>query len=934
MVDRTESPCYELRGVVLHSGTAQGGHYSSLILLDGIWIEFNDIEVSELPEREFEGRAFGKGNVQSFDPGTSAYLLFYVKTGATVTIRDATLRFDDSVNWDSLLDESLVDQIAKSNQEFTRLQSVFQDTMIDIVRAVADPEIAVKYLINVFCHSALSNRVRIMKDIMRNLIEDDPGVVEFVLEFFIAHFAKLKEIFLNCSSDEIMSCFVDFFSQVIELGSDDSIREILNEVLAILPIGLAVSWHQVSKIADCLVSLLQNRRLLELAVGHDWSGKLIDFVSIVYETPRSVMILQNLDLSSVFEILSLLFAAQKDQRLVGILQYSNLITQSSSQAKSFVQIVGRLYQDKQVDLPTFVNTISQSRTDCTDVACEILVDSFSECTDAAAAELMLNQIFPNSPSSVSITILARLKSVKVFFKHPERTILKLLLHDSRELREAALSVATESLFGKTPSVHGMQKEQVDLIRQFYGIAMAYLENLEDLSDHTNCRFQSYIKLLKWLIRGLDLFDSITFSHILDLYKKIENSQTVLVDLNAISCISLLFRFPFDLVTKEFRTLFKQAFLRFDEESSLDEPIRVFVKFKRYFRDATLEDLQFILQSPAIDSVFQKLSLKGSTFKLIGDALVRLNDLQLISRLVFATNPGEIDQKCSACYVNCLKLVFDRLDSFRIQSLLLFCQNSCKLSRPLHEFQLACLIAQELFRNERIAARIGEFESWYFEAPLLYIGCSERPESITSCVDYLVSLFQSRGEQFRNEVSAFLRKGLAEYESFIVAYALLLIREGPENLLEKFLDLMAHAPSADVFFAGLVAAGKLDGTWAKDFLMESLLYFQEQYLQVSKGREFYYRVVAGYSLEDAQRLMNLILEGGDPDSELKWVEVAMLFEALPAFRTQLLKMFPVKNKVTSSNALIREAQTVIFDNKVVYRTKMASNNDAGSVGTGR
>jgi hypothetical protein len=40
-----------------------------------------------------------------------------------------------------------------------------------------------------------------------------------------------------------------------------------------------------------------------LAVQHDWSGQLINFVSLVYGTSRSAMVLQNLDFSFIFDVL-------------------------------------------------------------------------------------------------------------------------------------------------------------------------------------------------------------------------------------------------------------------------------------------------------------------------------------------------------------------------------------------------------------------------------------------------------------------------------------------------------------------------------------------------------------------------------------------------------------------------------------------------------
>jgi hypothetical protein len=92
---------------------------------------------------------------------------------------------------------------------------MFHNTMLDIVRTVADPETVIKYFINIFCHSALPSLVGSMKEILQRLIQDDDNFMNFVIEFFTACFAKLKEIFLNCSSPDIMAL-------CIEMGSTDS----------------------------------------------------------------------------------------------------------------------------------------------------------------------------------------------------------------------------------------------------------------------------------------------------------------------------------------------------------------------------------------------------------------------------------------------------------------------------------------------------------------------------------------------------------------------------------------------------------------------------------------------------------------------------------------------------------------------------------------
>jgi len=61
---------YDLFAVVLHTGTLNGGHYTSLVKNNNNWYEFNDHQVIKLAKHE-------KHRVVS----NHAYILFYQKRG-------------------------------------------------------------------------------------------------------------------------------------------------------------------------------------------------------------------------------------------------------------------------------------------------------------------------------------------------------------------------------------------------------------------------------------------------------------------------------------------------------------------------------------------------------------------------------------------------------------------------------------------------------------------------------------------------------------------------------------------------------------------------------------------------------------------------------------------------------------------------------------
>ena len=79
---------FELAGIVVHSGTAEGGHYYSYIkerepasLNYGKWFEFNDLHVKPAKMEDIKKDAFGSKvkNTSAWDRDANAYLLIYQK---------------------------------------------------------------------------------------------------------------------------------------------------------------------------------------------------------------------------------------------------------------------------------------------------------------------------------------------------------------------------------------------------------------------------------------------------------------------------------------------------------------------------------------------------------------------------------------------------------------------------------------------------------------------------------------------------------------------------------------------------------------------------------------------------------------------------------------------------------------------------------------
>ena len=79
---------YTLRGVIIHMGTTDNGHYYSLIKdQNNSWFEFNDAIVKPFDINELSNEAFGSdekksssGNGMIKDRSRNAYMVFYERS--------------------------------------------------------------------------------------------------------------------------------------------------------------------------------------------------------------------------------------------------------------------------------------------------------------------------------------------------------------------------------------------------------------------------------------------------------------------------------------------------------------------------------------------------------------------------------------------------------------------------------------------------------------------------------------------------------------------------------------------------------------------------------------------------------------------------------------------------------------------------------------
>ncbi|EDR24217.1 ubiquitin specific protease, putative [Entamoeba dispar SAW760] len=106
---------YKLVGIVIHTGSAYGGHYFSNILLNGQWISFND----KLVENIGNGNWFG-GEV------SNAYMLFYQQINI----------LEEKENETFMIDELLLKRIEKMNYSYVLSKQASKPFVIDFIKGI------------------------------------------------------------------------------------------------------------------------------------------------------------------------------------------------------------------------------------------------------------------------------------------------------------------------------------------------------------------------------------------------------------------------------------------------------------------------------------------------------------------------------------------------------------------------------------------------------------------------------------------------------------------------------------------------------------------------------------------------------------------------------------------------------------------------------
>ena len=129
---------FKLRGITIHRGTAESGHYYSIIKdKKGRWLEFNDINVREINFNDIAEIAYGQENESEWSRGVrhgNAYMLFYEREslfdeneGPIASLLDGLKRSSNSMQ------SYTSERIMSENFEYYLKRVFFDNTYYDFI---------------------------------------------------------------------------------------------------------------------------------------------------------------------------------------------------------------------------------------------------------------------------------------------------------------------------------------------------------------------------------------------------------------------------------------------------------------------------------------------------------------------------------------------------------------------------------------------------------------------------------------------------------------------------------------------------------------------------------------------------------------------------------------------------------------------------------
>ena len=348
MVDSSQSIPYRLTGIVLHSGTVDSGHYTSLIKYGAKWYCFDDRTVSEWDPKNMAADTFGGSQ-------RSAYLLFYQKSSACFEMGSEMVRYD-STSLEMLarfVPNELSIEIQNSNSDACRRRCAFSDGMYEYVEDTTNVDLMIAYIFNVFWQSTrVTKCLELYRTVREKII--DSHMEQKVLDFLVANSQYYVNMFLKQEQQagQKMASFVKkLVSKLSHIQEGKFLTHVVKGFYA-----LAEKWRMCLCLSWYPSSYLDGEREYLFAIENNWHTISSQAICAFYERNKTRdYCIQNVDFSNLFLILKRVFRKDLDtDPYTKLIPYTSQIVRSSEHIDMFLKLYKAVYPLIEVDWQTML----------------------------------------------------------------------------------------------------------------------------------------------------------------------------------------------------------------------------------------------------------------------------------------------------------------------------------------------------------------------------------------------------------------------------------------------------------------------------------------------------------------------------------------------------------------------------------------------------
>lgn len=295
---------YRLSGILIHTGSAYGGHYYSFIkdrntLSDekkGNWFLFNDSIVSKFDPKDIPDECFGGEEVHYRSQYSSAFESEPTALYKTERRRNAYLLFYDRMDEEKASDQKqdvipneFQQKISKENITFWRLKYLFDsvfltfsENLLSQVTSIMQKDQRVCFFACKVCFQFVSKIVArsFYKDsvqrwfvVLEELIELSDEGSDWILLQLLSNEKDFKEIFIDCPIPSIRTSFVSVCRKALknQVSKEEFSSTVYAQYLKELILPEKKSWRKISIVFALLSSFaLAGENAIKLLVSQNF----------------------------------------------------------------------------------------------------------------------------------------------------------------------------------------------------------------------------------------------------------------------------------------------------------------------------------------------------------------------------------------------------------------------------------------------------------------------------------------------------------------------------------------------------------------------------------------------------------------------------------------------------------------------------------------